>query len=144
MFTSDKFASIEDAAAKLAGNHRRFEAFYWRGQPDDAEKWTIIYTHNRDSELMDESNAAAIAEILEVPAFEHDVTAEDHSHWAVGWVKGYAVRVYDAAGAITPAFRALWGIAERLAGYPVLDEDDLSRREAEQATDADMEADENA
>jgi hypothetical protein len=56
--------------------------------------------------------------------------AEDHSHWAVGWVKGYSIRVYKR-GRITKAFRAYHQLAQRMANYPILDEEDYSERELE-------------
>lgn len=48
-------------AAKAAGNHRRFECFAWFARPPDSDQWTIVYTHNRDSDVLEQSNAAAIA-----------------------------------------------------------------------------------
>ena len=52
---------------------------------------------------------------------------EHHTHWAVGWVDGYAIRVYRR-GRITKAFRTCHDLQSRLADYPVLDEDDYSNR----------------
>ena len=59
-----------------------------------------------------------------------DVRAEHHGHWACGWIDGYAIRVYRN-GQITEAFRAYHELAARLADYPVLNEEDFSRREYE-------------
>jgi hypothetical protein len=56
--------------------------------------------------------------------------SERHDHWAVGWVDGYALRVYRD-GAITDAFRKYCELRSALADYPVLDEEDYSRRELE-------------
>jgi hypothetical protein len=50
-----------------------------------------------------------------------DVVFESHSHWAVGHVDGFSMRVYRA-GEVTDAFRAYHGLMERLEAYPVLDE----------------------
>jgi hypothetical protein len=55
---------------------------------------------------------------------------ETHSHWAVGHVDGFSVRVYKADG-ITPAFEEFCRIKEELDAYPILDESDLSQREYE-------------
>lgn len=41
------------------------------------------------------------------------------------------LRVFDANGEITPAFRAYFELAERMADYPVLSDEDFSRREYE-------------
>ena len=55
---------------------------------------------------------------------------ENHDHWAVGWVAG----VLDPglqAGSDHQAFRKYHELAQRLADYPVLDEEDYGRREYE-------------
>jgi hypothetical protein len=98
----------------------------------DPEDWAILYTHNRDSRLLDLSNADAIAESLE-PFTEGDdpeVVMESHDHWAVGHVDGFSIRVYRDGG-ITAAFHTYHHLAERLADYPILDEEDYGRREYE-------------
>jgi hypothetical protein len=123
---------LEDAARQAAGNWRKFHSFvWWRATDlDDPDGWAILYTHNRDSGLLDHSNAAAIGRKLEpfTEGDDSDVVAERHDHWACGWIDGFAVRVFKN-GKITAAFRAYHELAERLADYPVLDETDYSNRE---------------
>ena len=121
---------LEDAAKEAAGNWQRFTCFAWHrlNEMDDAEQWGIIYTHNRDSGLLDLSNASAIEKALE--KFEDDVVFESHNHWAVGHVDGFSIRVFKD-GQITEAFRCCHEIFEALADYPVLDEEDYSSREYE-------------
>jgi hypothetical protein len=124
---------VTDYARRLAGNHRKFPCFGWSARPEDDERWTIVYTHNRDSGLLEQSNAHVIEKTLE-PYTEGetpDVVAESHNHWACGWVDGYAIRVYRADGSITDAFRAYVGLALQLEDYPVLDEEDYSERQLE-------------
>ena len=54
---NDAGASREEAR----GNWQKFDSFGWRSRPEEgAEDWAIVYTHNRDSELLDLSNAAEI------------------------------------------------------------------------------------
>jgi hypothetical protein len=122
---------VELAAQELAGNHRDFECFAWWNRPADDGKWAVVYTHHRDSGLLDQSNAAAIEEALRpfMEMDEPDVAGESHSHWAVGWVKGYAIRVFDENGDITAAFRRYCELRARLADYPILNETDYSQRE---------------
>jgi hypothetical protein len=124
--------TVEDAAREAAGNWRTFTCFAWdRARDlDDPDDWAIFYTHNRDSDLLDESNAAAIAKALTPfgEGDEPDVVFESHSHWAVGHVDGFSIRVHRG-GEITDAFRSYHELAERLADYPVLDEEDYSQRE---------------
>ena len=124
-----------DAAAKAAaGNWKHFECFAGIGGDDmpDADNWAIIYTHNRDSGLLDQSNADAIEEALEpftratIPTWCPNII----DHWACGWVDGYSIRVYPP-GPDHQGVRAYHELAQRLADYPVLDEEDYSRREYE-------------
>lgn len=58
---------IEEAAQKAAGNWQRFSSFIWWRERDiaDADQWGIIYTHNRDSGLLDQSNAEFIRKAME-------------------------------------------------------------------------------
>ena len=125
--------TIEDAASEAAGNWRTFTCFVWdRARDlDDPDAWAIIYTHDRDSGLLDLSNAHAIAKALTAVqrrATEPDVVFESHGHWAVGHVDGLSIRVFKG-GEITDAFRTYHGLAERLADYPILDESDYGERE---------------
>jgi hypothetical protein len=126
--------TLEDAAREAAGNWQRFTCFVWFRERDidDPENWAIVYTHNRDSGLLDQSNADAITEAMEpfTETDDPDVVFESHDHWAVGHVDGFAIRVYRDSE-ITDAFCTYHELAERLADYPVLDEVDYSKREYE-------------
>src|SRR5258708_1182712 len=94
--------------------------------------WAIIYTHNRDSGLLDQSNAQVIAEALEpfTEGDDPDVVFESHTHWAAGYVDGFSIRVIRG-GQITEAFKVYHELAERMADYPILDEAAYSNREYE-------------
>ena len=128
------YLDLDHAAEAAAGNWQDFYSFAWHraNDLDDPEDWAIIYTHHRDSGLLDQSNAATIAKALEpfTDTDDPDVIAEHHGHWGVGWIDGYAVRVFKD-GQITKAFRTYHELAEALAQYPVLDEEDYSQRELE-------------
>ena len=123
---------LEDAAREAAGNWQHFECFSWHraGELNDPDNWAIIYTNHRDSGLIDQSNAEAIAEAMTPFIKKGDVVVEHHNHWAVGWVDGYSIRVFRR-GHITKAFRTYHQIAQRLTDYPILDEEDYSNREYE-------------
>ena len=125
---------LEEAAKEAAGNWRHFDCFCWHRKTDleRPEEWAIFYTHHRDSDLLDQSNAEVIAEAMEkfTKGDDPDVVFESHFHWAVGHVDGFSVRVYRR-GRITKAFRTWHQLQERLADYPVLDEGDYSAREYE-------------
>ena len=126
--------ALEDAATQAAGNWKRFGCFVWdrRQDLDDPDSWAIVYTHNRDSRLLDLSNADTIAGAMKpfTDGDDPDVVMESHGHWAVGHVDGFSVRVYHN-GEITDAFQTYHDLAEQMDGYPILDEEDYSRRECE-------------
>ena len=126
---------LESMAHEAAGNWRKFDSFGWYEQPVDAGNWCIVYTSNRDSTLLDQSNAAAIDKRLQeyLEADEPDIRSESHGHWLVGHVDGYAIRVYRADGSITDAFREWCNIKAEMDNYPVLDDDDYSQREYDAA-----------
>ena len=125
--------TLEDAAKEAAGNWQRFESFCWFRESEiaDPDNWAIIYTHNRDSGLLDQSNADAIAEAMEpfTEGDDPDVVMESHDHWAVGHVDGFSIRVYRN-GEITEAFKTYHDLMEQMDGYPVLDEEDYSEQGA--------------
>jgi hypothetical protein len=128
--------TLEHAAREAAGNWRSWTCFVWDREQEieDAENWSMVYTHNRDSGHLAHSSAAAIADVLR-PFSESknpDVVFESHSHWAVGHVDGFSMRIYRD-GEITEAFRAYHELMEQLDGYPVLDEAGYSSREYEAA-----------
>lgn len=125
---------LKNAAREAAGNWKRFHCFAWSRARDldEPNKWTLIYTHHRDSRLLDQSNAAAIAKAMEpfTDGDDPDVVFESHAHWAVGHMDGFSLRVF-ANGRITDAFRAYHELTQRLADYPILDEEGYGRREYE-------------
>lgn len=130
--------SLSEAATTLAGNWKRFNSFGWgrlREIPDP-DNWAIVYTSNRDSRLLDQSNAAVFERVLTpfTEGDDPDIVFESHGHWAVGHVDGFSVRVFRN-GEVTPAFAAYHALAERYANYAVLDESDYSEREYEATLD---------
>jgi hypothetical protein len=131
------WSDVEQAAKEMAGNWRRFDCFAWHRswKIEDTGNWAIIYTSNRDSGLLDRSNEAEITKRLEpyMEGDDPDVVAERHSHWAVGHLDGFAIRVYRPDGTITPAFVEFCDIKERLENYPILNEEGYSQMEYEAA-----------
>ena len=123
---------LDDAAHTAAGNYEKFSCFAWFRKSDlkKPEDWAVIYTHNRDSGLLDQSNASVInkAMLPFTKGDDADVVMESHSHWAVGSVDGFSIRVFKR-GRITKAFRTYHDLAERMADYPIMDESDYSERE---------------
>jgi len=134
MATSLVELTLEDAARKSAGNWRSFDCFAWhrRSELEDPDNWAIFYTHQWDSGLLDQSNAAVIEKAFEpfTETDDPDIVLETHSHWAVGHVDGFSIRVVRD-GEVTGAFKTYYELTELLADYPVLNEEDYSRREYE-------------
>jgi hypothetical protein len=126
--------TLEDAAKEAAGNWQCWTCFVWDRERDldDPDNWAIVYTHNRDSGLLAQSNADAINKAMEpfTDTDDPDVIFESHDHWACGHVDGFSIRV-NRCGQITDAFKTYHEITEQLADYPILDEGDYSEREFE-------------
>jgi hypothetical protein len=134
--TARDWSDVEACAAALAGNHRHFRCFAWWRLLDQPERWTLVYTHHRDSGLTDQSNAAVIEQRLRPFVAAGDVIPEHHTHWAVGWIDGYALRVYRADGSITEAFRTWCALQDRLTDSSLLDASDHAERQYQAAVDA--------
>lgn len=111
--------------------------FAYFGDLDLGTTWSlgpVILT--RDSDLLAQSNGAAT-----VAAFEaaHGPEGEENgwvitrcSHWAVGWVEHLSFRVLEEDGTPSRQCVTMQEIESALADYPVLDDEDYSRREYEQ------------
>jgi hypothetical protein len=127
------WAKPELAAKIVVNNHAKFDSFAWFDAPDDREKWGIFYTRTRDSSLLEESNHAIIEKELEpfTKGKYPMIHSQHHGHWAVGWVEGFAVKVYTNKGKLTKAFLKVCELYQRKDDYPVLDEEDYSERETE-------------
>jgi len=127
------WSDVEGAAKALAGNWRDFDCFAWsRGyELEDAGNWLLWYTTSRDAGLWEQSNEKAINDRLR--SFSEgdnaDLVFERHSHWAVGHLDGFSIRVFRADGSVTPAFEEFCRIKDELDTFPVLDEEDYSARE---------------
>lgn len=126
--------TLEEAAQHAAGNWQRFDSFCWwrEDELDRPEEWMIHYTHHRDSGLLAQSNAEQIRRQLApfTEGEEPDVIEESHSHWAVGHIDGFSLRVIND-GVITEAFRTFHKLMQSLAEYPILDEHHYSQLESE-------------
>lgn len=127
------WSDLASAAKEMAGNWRDFDSFVWsRGYDlEDADNWCISYTTTRDAGLLAQSNEQEINRRLQAFADgdDPDVVFERHTHWAVGHVDGFSLRVYRADGSITLAFEEFCRIKQDLENYALLSESDYSERE---------------
>lgn len=96
------------------------------------EIWPAYYSagvgQSRDSGALESSNFAAMLKAL--GGESETVTIVRESHWAVGWVEWIAIH-QDDENALAIADE----LCGRLEDYPVLDEDDWSEREQDEAND---------
>lgn len=128
-------AELESGPYPQPGNWMKFDSFAWHNQPVDADAWCIVYAHNRDSTLIDQSNAAVIDAAMSRYVSRGTAREETHNHWACGWIDGYAIRCYTRNGKPTRAYATYCALLDRMADYPLLNEDDYSQREYDAATD---------
>jgi hypothetical protein len=85
----------------------------------------VAYGRHRDSDVVVESNFHSLLRRLGGESDTVKVIRE--SHWAVGWVEWIGIHKSDASG-----LRIASECLSKLSDYPILDEDDHSRREAEE------------
>jgi hypothetical protein len=106
------------------------EDFGYSGDLPLFETWGFVASRNRDSEHLDNSNYDATVARLEKIS-KDDMEGVHSSHWLVGWCDQIAVKIYNEDGSFTEIFKEAVRIADELQSYPVLDEEDLSRRQYE-------------
>ena len=80
----EDWGDVDSMAHEAAGNWKKFDSFAWYEKPEDAEKWCVVYTKNRDSDCLEESNAAAIDEMM--AKYKKDVRSEAVNSIGVGAV----------------------------------------------------------
>ena len=102
------WTDVEAAGKALAGAWRDIPCFCWhRGYDlEDADSWMLWYSSSRDAGLLEQSNEKVFNERLRPfsEGDDPDLVFERHSHWAVGYLDGFSIRVYQPDGSITPAF----------------------------------------
>lgn len=123
--------TLEQAAEQAAGNHLKWP-FFWHYKPDNPEDWFILHL-SYDPHVLDVSNAEVIISRLARISPEGANWRRESYGGAFGHGSGYSVRVYGTDRSITPEFACLYAAYMEIADYPVLDEDDYSRRESEGA-----------
>jgi len=130
MKTTDYQAEAEQVVQETAG----LKDFSYRGEVDLGRTWAITFSKHRDSGLLEQSNYDTVKGDLK-KKFPKDVSDERFNHWAVGWIDHLLVRMLDSKGKVTKAGKAVLEWKDREKGYPVLDEEDYSRRELEATLD---------
>lgn len=129
--------TIEKLAREMAGNWLSMDSFSWYGRDDNVDHtWGLYHYVNRDSDLLTQSNAAQILEIMAPYIKRGTVTEQRFNHWACGWIDALAIRVYTKSGKTTRAFETFYeDIYCALENYPVLDDEHYTLLEQNTAYD---------
>lgn len=123
----DRFQAEAEQAIEETRNRPDFA---YSGDLPLGETWALTFGMSRDSDKRTESNFEAIQNEME-SKFPEDVQVIRSSHWGHGWVEELAVRMLDENGKITPAGVEILEFNDALESYPVINDEDLSRREHE-------------
>lgn len=128
---------IEQLAQEMSGNWLSRDSFSWYGRDDNVDhNWSLYHYVNRGSDLLTQSNAVQILEIMAPYIRRGTVTKQHFNHWACGWIDALAIRVYTSKGRITRAFETFYeDIYCALKNYPILDEEHFTELEQEAAYD---------
>lgn len=89
------------------------------------DEWLVVMDWNRDSDILSESNRAEALAMLGGEG--DDVHIFRLGHWACGWIEYLCVKAGSDKEAIGDDIR------DQLDAYPVLNEDDYSERQDEEA-----------
>jgi hypothetical protein len=92
----------------------------------DFPGWFVLVTRNRDSDCLTESNFRSALKAL--GGESETVEVHRFGHWACGWWEALCVKEGSEQ------FTIAQDIAEKLEDYPVVDEDDWSELEHEEAS----------
>jgi hypothetical protein len=108
-----------------------FQNFQYYGELDLGNTWGFSFSKHRDSDLINISNFDCIVEDLNENFDAKDWEIVQCSHWAVGHIEHIAIRVLDKHGEPTKIFEHMLEFKRALEDYPLLDDEDFSRREYE-------------
>jgi hypothetical protein len=92
---------------------------------NDYSNYCIIYSKNRDSNILELSNYSAIKEELECQNVKY--IEERFNHWLCGYVDVLMIHEQYAED-----IRSIEKYLSQLEDYPILDDDDYYRREDEE------------
>lgn len=98
--------------------------YYGKQWPD----YYVFLGQHRDSDALTRSNFRVA--INELNKISNDIIIVTENHWAVGWVEWIAIHKND-----NEALKLADKMMEELADYPVLDDNDYSELEYEEAND---------
>ena len=93
----------------------------------DRQDWLVVIGRNRDSDCLANSNFDQALEMLGGESDDCEVHSFDH--WACGWLEIIIINPNSECAKIAQE------ITDRLADYPVLNEEDYSEREFTMASD---------
>ena len=88
----------------------------------------VVLGRNRDSSMVANSNWDTAVKMFDDAELDYDITSV--GHWACGWIEYLSVDINDKG-----SYKLAEEIEASLADYPLLDDEDHSRREHEDAMD---------
>lgn len=108
---------------------------------DDLSEWYILYSHTRDSYLLQDNNFESIKKHLNEQGFEIAGSLENgeegkvillagFGHWACGWIESLMIHQSNDAGLMLGD-----EIKAAIADYPIFDEDSYCMAELEMIFD---------
>lgn len=95
-------------------------------ESDERLNWLLVYTRTRDADALEESNFRSFLKLL--GGESKTVAIIRFSHWACGWLDHIVVNPHDVVRTKLAA-----DTLKRLEGYPIVNENDFSNLETEQA-----------
>jgi hypothetical protein len=98
----------------------------YMGEVPEAD-WLCVMTRSRDSDCLTESNWRVALRML--GGESDNVRIDRFGHWACGWWESLSVKDGSSSHSIGQ------DITEQIDSYPILDEDDFSEIEQEQANE---------
>jgi microcompartment protein CcmK/EutM len=94
----------------------------------------------RDAHVLEISNYEVSIEMFEEKFDSEGVESgwviERHRHWGVGWIKTVMIKLVDEEGEPSPQAILAAEIVCALSEYPVLNDEDYSRRQYEEEEDS--------
>lgn len=132
----DLFTTLEESGYGFAAAGLHYPRdFGYSGDLDLFNTWALVaLLETRDSGVLEQSNSQAIKDMIEKAGLQESFEVCTFGHWACGWVEELACRVVKDDGTLdTAALDFIHDIKNSLDDYPVLDEEDYSRRDYEAA-----------
>ena len=126
--------SLNAKAKYILSESKHIPDFGYHGDLDLGGTWAFTFGVCRDSGQLERSNWEVISSDM-IKKHPQSVEITRCNHWAVGWVDYLTVKMIDKNGRITRAGLDVLDWYEKLADYPLADEDHYSDLQWEEGYD---------